>query len=633
MLVPRLIAAGIAVAAFVLGLIVWASGGGAAILVATAVVTGIVLCAGRLGYPAATAVVVIWSLAVWTVAGEAASVGPSSATIWNWVFLVAACLPVVVGLAVRLAFVDGATQLARDLRLRPELIAAALAGTAAMVVAVGVAWKRFGLDGMAWAMSGDARNTIQSAAEMFPEIIGGRGIVIDPTMTLYSTLAIIGSRPESGFASGAALLDHSIITLATFELGAIALMTIASAGLLVQVAGARQLPVVAVIAASLAPLLGIGIGVGLQDGFVSAFLAIAIITLSMILAALALGRDCRPGIRLLAAATIAVAVFLLLFTWAYAIAAVVPLLALVLLWSWRTWSRRVRLMVLSAIVVVAAGLGSFLPRWIEHTIGNRVFSMSGTIVAPTTWLLLLIPLIFGLLALLYGSRDMRRFFLAATIAGIAVAVTVAVICYSPEGPPGYPYYAAKLTWIWSASVIGLVFVPVALVVRGARRAQEIEAPARRSRNQSDVAVTAAGAILMTLIMLIGVRFASPLESPVLVIQPMPVALSSPIAKGWSNPAAGAVAIARQAATIDNAVVFGVTDPGNDRLANFWLDLIPSNRGGDFKGWAYYTTGDITSLCDLLSRDPQRTVVTRDAELEQQIRLTCQIPDPRVALQR
>ena len=83
MLVPRLIAAGIAVAAFVLGLILWASGGGAAILVATAVVTGIVLCAGRLGYPAATAVVVIWSLAVWTVAGEAASVGPSSAT-WRY---------------------------------------------------------------------------------------------------------------------------------------------------------------------------------------------------------------------------------------------------------------------------------------------------------------------------------------------------------------------------------------------------------------------------------------------------------------------------------------------------------------------------------------------------------------------
>ena len=623
----RIVIGALFVSAGGVGLVVWLRGDGAAIIVVAALLLGIWLCAGRVGYPAATAIVFVWTLAVWMLVGELVRAAPTSSTAWGWVFLVAACMPMVIGIIVRLVVRGDGVRLAHELRLRPELILGALAGTLAMAFSVALAYKRFGGNGMAWALSGDSRNTIQSAGDMFPTISGGQGLIVDPTMTLYSALAVVGSRPDATFSSGAALLDHAILTLSTFEFGVIALITIASAGLLVQVAGARRVPVFAVIGASLAPLLGIGIGIGLQDGFVSAFLAIALVTLSFTLAALAVKRETRPGVRLLSLATIAMVVALLLFTWAYAIVAVVPALVFVLILSWRAWSKWMRIIVLGAGVVALLGLASFMPRWIHHTLDNNVFGMSGTIVSPTPWLLILLPLTFLLCAMWRGHRETRQIFVIVAVTGVLVASMVVFICYIPEGPPGYPYYAAKLTWIWAASVLGLVFVPAALAF-GRRESATIAKPQWFG---SESAAKATGGVLLTLLVLLGVRFASPLESPVFVVQPLPLSIASPIADGWVNPSAGAVGIARRAAEVDNAVVFGVADPGNDRLANFWLNVIPSNQGVDFKGWAYYTTGEITSLCDLLNRDSSRTVVTVDAGLAERVKDDCQIANPKIVI--
>ena len=614
---------GLALVACLPGLLVWAQGGGAAMLVVVAMIIGVGLSGGRLGYPAATAVVVIWTLAAWTVTGEAIRMGPPSATLWNGVLLGAAFLPILVGLVVRLAFPDGAVRLAWDLRRRPAVIVGALAGAVAMLGTVGIAAERYGVNGMAWAMSGDARNTMQSALDVFPSVIGGQGIATYPMMALYSALAVVGSRPDSTGEPGTATLDHAITTLAAFECGVIALMTIASAGLLIQVMGARRVPLAAVVGASLAPLLGLGIGIGLQDGFVSAFPAIVIVTLSMTLAAVAADRGCSPGIRFLMAATIVVAAAVLLFTWAFVIVAVVPLLVLVVLWSWRTSPRWMRLVAIGAAVVAGLGLASFMPEWIRNTLENHVFALSGAIVAPSPWLLVLIPVFFGACALWQGQQGTRRILLAATFSGLAVAGMVAFICYSADGPPGYPYYAAKLTWIWSASVLGLAFVPVAFAF-SADGGLWVSGRPR-------LAASAVGAVLLTVLVLIGVRFASPVESPLLAIQPMPFSTTSPIVDGWLRPSVGTVGIARRAAEVDNAVVFGATDPGDERLANFWLNLVPTNRANDFKGWADLTAGDMASLCDLLNRDPSRTVITANPDLAGTIRTDCGIPNPRVVI--
>jgi hypothetical protein len=384
-----------------------------------------------------------------------------------------------------------------------------------------------------------------------------------------------------------------------------------------------------VIGASLAPLFGVGIGIGLQDGFVSALLAIAIVTLSLTLAALAVARDCQPGLRFLVTLTIAIALALLLFTWAYAIVAVVPSLAFVVVWSWRSWLPWMRFVIVVGSIVAGLGLASFMPRWIHHTININVFAMAGTIVSPNPWLLVVVPIFFGLGAMWFRQRETRRVFGLMFATGIAVAVAVVIICYAPPGPPGFPYYAAKLTWIWLASILGLFFVPVAAAF-GARSVVFARLGGfGRSLRGVGITTSALGACLLTVLVLFGVRFASPLESPVLAAQPLPFGIWSPISRGWVNPAAGAVGVARRAAAFDNAVVFGITDPGNDRLANFWLDLVPSNQGGDFKGWAYYTAGDLASLCDLLTRDATRTVVTVNPGIAKSIQSSCHIENPKV----
>ena len=335
--------------------------------------------------------------------------------------------------------------------------------------------------------------------------------------------------------------------------------------------------------------------------------------------------------RFAAAFAIALACIVVLFTWAYVVVGLLPLLLAVIWWSWRAWSRWMRIVVVGTALVGSAGLLTFMPRWIHHTIGNNVFSMTGTIVAPTTWLLVIAA--FGIVALICwpGQHGGRRFLVAALAATLAATAMVLLIIYEPAGPPGYPYYAAKLTWVWTASILPLAFVPVIYVFGRGRRSSVTASAGLGLRGVRSDALALIGAGAMAIAILVGVRTFSTLDSPFLVIQPIPWSWSSPIANGWTNPSVGAVAAARAAANTPNAVVYGVTDPGNDRLANFWLNVIPDNAGGDFKGWAYYTTGDIASICDLLSRDPTRTVVTRDAGIEKTIREACRISAPRVKI--
>lgn len=606
----------VALIVLVVGLAAWVAGYGGWPLVVAALAVGVLIAGRRLGLPAAIALTVIWSLGWWTLVGEVVLMGPASDTAWQWVLGFSAAGPVAVGFVLHALVPADVPRTSVSWRHA----AAALVGPVAFLIAVGIALRRFGMDGLGWAMSGDARNTIQSAREMFPTVIGGQGITIDPTIALYSLLAVIGSRPGGG-GSEPVVFDQAIVTLAATVAIAVVLMCLSSAALLVQAVGDRRVPVAAVVGASVAPLLGIGIGVGLQDGFVSALMAIVIVTSSLVVAALALAPDCDPRVRLIALASLVVAMGLLLFTWAYASVAVLPLLVAVVVYAWRGWDRAPRAIVMVGGALTLAALLSFMPRWIDHTITNNVFGMTGTIVAPTVWLLLIIVAALAVPVLLLREDCGRPFLIAALAAALAVTAFVTLIIYQPPGPPGYPYYAGKLTWVWSAAVLGLAFLPVVYAVDG-RADAERTGTARGGR---------AGlcGVLLVLMVLMGLRFASSLDSPVLATQPIPPAAFSQIARGWTNPSAAAVSAARQAAQTPNVVVWDINDPGNDRLSNFWLDLIPSNRGGDLKGWAYLTSGELPSLCDLLSRDPTRTVVTLNPDLEGDIRRTCGIAQPNV----
>jgi hypothetical protein len=131
-----------------------------------------------------------------------------------------------------------------------------------------------------------------------------------------------------------------------------------------------------------------------------------------------------------------------------------------------------------------------------------------------------------------------------------------------------------------------------------------------------------------LVTLFFIQQVSPVWSPLVSYSLLPRSWDSLILSGWSAPSVPAVDYAlRVGETGKPAVIWNVTDAGNDRIANFLLDLYPQNQADDFKGWAYFQTPDISSLCDLLKRDPTRTVFTRDVLLPESISANCGIEDP------
>ncbi len=608
-----------------LGVAVWFAGYGTGPLIAVSLVAGSLLAARNQPLPRAITAVVVWSLFAWFAGPLALRVLPLGYVITAGCLVLLAASPIAIGVAIgRLG--AGQPGVARGHArevVRPERVLAVLAGTILVTLLAGAAIMRFGFAGVAWAMSGDARNHVVATAFMYPPDFSGMGILRDPASAFYGLMTVAAANPDKAGLATIDLVRLSVAGIFSVTLLAVCLGSVAGGLLLMQLGALlRRYSTWPVAGASLAATTGIGASVALIDGFTTALLASAIIGFGLVAAVSFVGPDARGRNHAIDAATVFAAFALTAATWTYAAAGLVLVAAFVAVRGWRRWSVRGRLVLLGLAVVAAAVAAQLLPGWIRLIREQDAFGLFGSIIAPNPMWLAFVPAVVAATVLVYGAKRLRTAVLPYAAGYVGALILVAIMVYMPEGPPQWFYYASKLTWTWTAATVGLLFLPVLVLSERAGVARS----ALRSAT--------AGVAIASIAVLLLIRALSPTDSPIWTFDPVSRDIRSTLAQGWNAPNAGAVDGLLAALQVPGpSVVWAVTDAGNDRLANFWLEVDPTtlevNTANDFRGWAYFQTAEMASLCDLLSRNPDRTVVTRDPAVSEQIVATCRIPNPKV----
>ena len=185
----------------------------------------------------------------------------------------------------------------------------------------------------------------------------------------------------------------------------------------------------------------------------------------------------------------------------------------------------------------------------------------------------------------------------------------------------WTYYALKTNWLVSGSLLWVLFVPIVLWA-------ESESAIASVRDRFGV-----GAVSMSIAVLMLSGSATSAQAPVVAA-----------ARGWTQPSADVVERAVDGADVDSPFIFwDWSDPGNDRLGNFWGALAwGSDAAGDFlelpgvpggvRLWAYMEMGETHELCELILGAPGIVVYTRNGDLEGELAASCSAGDMTVLVE-
>lgn len=503
----------------------------------------------------------------------------------------------------------------------------------AVVVAVAEALATRGpAYGIAWAMSGDARNHLLI---MRSSIFHG-GITIDQVRTYPAALNAIagivsGSTSRGGLPSGELLLHDAralaavyillVIAVAFMIVAALAAFLVAKKPLRGRVSVAVTIVLLMAAGMAVSPLV---LGTALIDGSFSAYGGLAISLASLVIALSAL-QDDKPnafGYLFLAPGSL-----ILFVTWT--LLAVVPVaLILVVAFAHLRWSRRNRVietrtdhramraalfaLPLGCLLVIGAVILINLPT-LEMT-----FRTSGSITPVNGWVLPILALLLVVMAV--TAPPYQRRFAIACLAVLAAAFGLAIwLMHLLHGwrdlTPSY--YSQKMLWLVAASFVWLPFVPVL-------RLAEREALASARGQYAVASGLAALAVLLAF------------DAVTTVREPV-----SHAAEGWSQPSAEVIArVAREADVRKSFVLWRYAGTGDDRLGNFWSSLAwtstasgkylssPTDIPGGFAYWAYFDTGRIDQLCALVAAYPHITVVTASPDTRGQLE-SCGVAHPAI----
>ncbi len=611
-------------------ILIWLGGGGAAPLMLVSVVVAVVIASRLSPIAQALPVVVIWSAASWLVLPSLIRLFPVGELSSQALLGISAMVPILVGLSWRaLCFSSG--------RVGPGSRRGPggwwpFVGVGCVLVVVCIALLRFGYRGLSWVMSGDSRNHLTAAINAFPSDLNGQGVFLDPSSAFFGFLAVATSAPQKEQLGEFAVVQSGLMGMFGYVLAAVCLASLSSGFLAYQLCRRRgRWTTFASCGASIAPLLGIGIGVGLLDGFVPALMAIPITTCSLAIAISLPRVGTSSPIRLAMIMTLGAGGIVVLFTWSYMAVAFGALALYSVLVSWKFLRGSHRAVLVGVAFLIGVGLVKIIPLWIGWILKDDALALGGSIVAPSPYLLAIIPLVASVTVLSLHQRLCQRALIPYLMATIAVGAMVGFMAMQPSGPAVWTYYAAKLTWMWTASTLGLMFLPLLLMEDLLKSVNPALLKGRFRSNLGRRELLTKAVLLagMLLILLIIGRF-SVVTSPVWTSKFPLTSGVSWIARGWNAPTATAVGDFFVAAQSNRpAVVWNATDHGNDRLANFWLNTMRINAGDDFRGWAYTEYAQIGSLCELLDRNSDRIIFTRDTTLEDQVRSACRIIDPEI----
>jgi hypothetical protein len=549
------------------------------------------------------------------------------------VYLLILAVPAVLGLVGWLVAGtrDGIHQAPRPPQRGALAIAVVIAGLtlAKWIASIG---KDFGV---AWAMSGDARNHILITRSVLHD--GGltaQELRKYPALVNNIIALIAGATGRNGLPVGQLMLHDAQALASIYVLAGIAVAAMFMAALLELLPGdvalAPRLPpsvvlVLLVCAATCAsPLV---LGTALFGGFVTAYATLAMAVACVVLALRFCSEPSPVSFALLGSVTP-----FMLFAWsplAMVPAALVVLVAFVGLqrrrrdsddptrgapgWAW----------VAAAIVSFGAVLATLGIVVVEWSLLVAQFSVSGAIWPPQTRYLYLLGFVAAGVILGTRNRLRRRQLLVPLTVAVAGGIMVAWLMSLPASGVT-PYYGIKSLWLLASCLVWVGFVPALLAVADMPRAVGGATWPEVARVGQAAAWSG-----VTLIVL---GFSTTL------VDPLPAARA-----GWSQPSASVVAETVAAADSYHRFVFWQwSDSGDDRLGNFWSALAwDSGPSGNtiayapdlpdgLSSWAYHESGAISQLCSVARAVPHIAIITTSPNLSTELDAACPHTGARVA---
>ena len=507
----------------------------------------------------------------------------------------------------------------------PVAITAMFLAVAALVGSLG----RF--NNVAWAMSGDARNHIAIIRGILTD--GGVGIstfVEYPAGVSAFTAILAGAGDRSGSVDEVMFNDVRAMA-STYILAAIAIGVLTAAALLeirrpgASVGGRVSWPMFAtLLVASSCAGTGFVLGMALDDGFLSAYGALPVSIAGVVL-----------GLRCFSARLDGLVPFLFLATTvplafvSWTLIAIVPAAILVSAIaaavrdvyrqrrhgiesslgpqarSMRRWWLLAIAVSIIGLVAIACVIVRFLPRL------EASFILSGSSQKPNNLMIVVLLLVAVSIAVATRGRKVSRQMVVPLAACGAGGLLVIWLVGLPGPGVTWTYYALKTSWLVSSSLLWVLFAPIVLWV-------EDSSPSSRARDRLGI-----GALSMSLAVLMLCGSATTSQAPVL-----------PAARGWTQPSSEVVEQAMEGASAEAPFVFWKwSDPGDDRLGNFWGALAwGSSPSGDYlelpgvpggvRLWAYFEGGETHELCELVMGAPGITVYTRNDGLEAELASSC-----------
>lgn len=485
--------------------------------------------------------------------------------------------------------------------------------------------------GIAWAMSGDARNHVT----IIRHLLANGGVTLGFLKTYPAAVngvaSVIAGAGDRGQSAGQVILNDAHALASTYVLCAIAIAVLLAGALIEILPRAVRLgrrlpgPVLATLfvaaAAAGSPFV---LGIALADGFFSAYGALAAALAGVVLALRFHG---APRVSFACLIPMMVATLLTFASWTVLVvvpAALLLAMAVLAIRTMMTWRREVglersrALLVLQWINIVGAfgtlsAVAVVVVRFMPALKAN--FAYSGSSRASYAFMILVLALIAMAVALAVRSKSLRHQMLVPVVAAVAGVVTILWLFQLPGSGNTWTYYSMKMNWLVSSSLVWVAFAPIVLWFA---RGHESTTPRGRER-LSRVGAAFAGALAVSLL------FGSATSAP----EPVLAA-----AQGWSQPSGEVIhEVVRGADKGKPYVLWGWSDVGNDKLGNFWSVLAWASTGdGSYTGlieghrsfalWAYFMDGQISGLCELVGGSPGITVYTHTAGLSSDLQAAC-----------
>lgn len=476
--------------------------------------------------------------------------------------------------------------------------------------------------GIAWAMSGDARNHVAITRV----ILSDGGVTVNALKAypaaVNGVVAVVAGVGDRSGAAGQVIVNdvHAIAAIYVLSGMSIGLLL---AGALIEilpraVRNRRRLAPSVVATVLIAAAVGgsaFVLGLALTDGFLSAYGALPVAIAAVVLA---LRFFVEIRCRLAALTLMAVATILTFVSWTLLV--IVPgslllvtsataLIALVHSPSRRKGTQgRARLLLswgviacaLATLAVLTAVVVSAWPRLVS------TFVLTGSTSTPYEFMLVVLGSAALGTALAVGRWSTRRQMLVPLTVSAAGAIVVFWLLHLSAATAVWSYYALKSNWLFSASLLWVPFAPIVLWIARDREPAGIR---QREGLSNTLSAICFGTVSLLLI-------GSATTAPRVLLA---------ASHGWNQPSAEVVGQAIRGADAGTGFVFWEwSDFGNDRLGNFWSALdteLPGVPGG-FANWSYTYTGKTSELCTLVAGAPGITIYTRSKSLSSDLHDSC-----------